>query len=137
MELDGSDGPHQGRSQACLSAFPQPPPFCLGDGAGRAQTSLGRLGFAKNIFFRPDSLRFQQSSLCFLTNCRCHCDAGNQVAQSVRAQQASTGDDEAMHANAAGLQGQLAAAISVLDLASGGGHRDATGELVITAELCR
>lgn len=56
------------------------------------------------------------------------------MAQSVRAQQASTGDDEAMHANAAGLQGQLAAAISVLDLASGGGHRDATGELVITAE---
>ena len=56
------------------------------------------------------------------------------MAQSVSAQQASTGDDEAMHANAAGLQGQLAAAISVLDLASGGGHTDATGELVITAE---
>lgn len=37
---------------------------------------------------------------------------GNQVAQSVRAQQAHKGDDEAMHANAAGLQGQVAAAIA-------------------------
>ena len=59
---------------------------------------------------------------------------GNQVAQSVRAQQAATGEDEAMHANAAGLQGQLAAAISVLDLAGGGGHFDANGALTIKAE---
>ena len=59
---------------------------------------------------------------------------GNQVAQSVRAQQAATGEDEAMHANAAGLQGQLAAAISVLDLAGGGGQFDANGDLVIKAE---
>ncbi|CAL1149707.1 unnamed protein product [Cladocopium goreaui] len=39
-----------------------------------------------------------------------------------------------MHANAAGLQGQLAAAISVLDLAGGGGHFDANGALIIKAE---
>ena len=71
-------------------------------------------------------------------SCRLHACAalppGNQVAQSVRAQQAATGDDEAMHANAAGLQGQLAAAISVLDLAGGGGHFDANGALIIKAE---
>ena len=112
-----------------MSAFPQPPPFCLGDGAGRAQTSLGHLGFAKKNIFSARFIVLPAVHPLFS-----HKLSLRQSSGAIRAQQASTGDDEAMHANAAGLQGQLAAAISVLDLASGGGRRDATGELVITAE---
>ena len=59
--------------------------------------------------------------------------SGNQVAQSVRAQQAS-GDCEAMHGFAATLQGQLSAAVALLDLAGGGGAFDATGQVKITAD---
>lgn len=57
-----------------------------------------------------------------------------QVAQSVRAQQAGQPDIEAMHANAAGLMGQMAAAIAVLDMASGGGSFDQSGQVKITAD---
>ena len=41
---------------------------------------------------------------------------------------------EAMHANAAGLMGQMAAAIAVLDMASGAGSFDESGQIKITAD---
>ena len=43
-------------------------------------------------------------------------------------------DMEAMHANAAGLMGQMAAAIAVLDMASGAGSLGESGQIKITAD---
>ena len=57
---------------------------------------------------------------------------GNQVAQSVRAQMSSEDSTtQALHANAAGMQGILAALIAVLELAGGGGQFDSDGHLVV------
>ena len=60
-------------------------------------------------------------------------NAGNQVAQSVRAtSKDGQSSMEALHANAAHQQGMLSAAVSILELAAGSGSFDEGGNLQVT-----
>ena len=63
-----------------------------------------------------------------------HRHAGNQVAQSIRASGKESTPLEALHANAAHMQGMLSASVAILELAGGGGTFDTDGNLEITED---
>ena len=65
----------------------------------------------------------------------CPAFSGNQVAQNVRAVCVEDdAADAALHANAAGQEGVLAACLAMLEMAGGGGRFDGNGQLLITVE---
>ena len=141
MEGSRPDGQHPSSCSPCLRLLLYAATCHLGTDTRGPRAPPRRLGLfafvarCKASHATPPVFATQNLLLFMTFLVLSYLTRGNQVAQSIRAtcRDAQT-SMEALHANAAHQQGMLSAAVSILDLAAGGGAFDQRGALQVTED---